>query len=177
MIKFLLTALLNLIGIGFLILVIVVPITPQFKNDSRVDNLLGLALCNPGEHLVREPVSGILSRLGIVITPYCVNGQARRDVTFRWITLGLSGFAFVFLFDIVLQIALILNAIRHAIFRSIRRRNSTPSQPVNIPVPPAPVSLKDQLQQLEDAQKAGLITYDEYDRLRQDILGKQSQKR
>jgi len=38
--------------------------------------------------------------------------------------------------------------------------------------PPPSANLSDQLRQLEDAQKAGLITFDEYEQKRQEILKK-----
>ena len=90
MIKFLFTILLNVLGIGILILVIVVPISPQFKNDKRVDSVLGTVLCNQGERLVRESSNNpVLSRVGLAITPYCIsrNGQ-KSDVTMRWLLMS-----------------------------------------------------------------------------------------
>ena len=173
MIKFLFTMLLNLIGIGILVVVLVVPLAPQFKNDSRVDNLMAAVLCNPGEQMVRvQSTNPLLSRFGIGMTPTCVNTQGqRRDVTTRWIIIGLGGFAFTFLFGIVLEVVLIINAIRRRIARSIMPRDTYASVPMSTPMTAA-APLKDQLRQLEDAKKAGLITFDEYDRLRSEILSK-----
>jgi len=171
MIKLLFTILLNVIGIGFLIAVLVIPIAPQFKNDSRVDQALGVLLCNGGEYLVREQISNpMLQRFGISgITPTCINPQGqRRDVTTRWITIGVSGFTITFVIGIVLEFVLILNAIRRRIARAVRPQTVG----VVVPPPPVAVSLSDQLSQLDAAQKAGLITYDEYERLRQEILKK-----
>jgi len=170
--KFLFTLLLNVIGIGFLIVVIVVPIAPQFKNDSRVDTIMAAVLCNPGEHMVREPITGILSRIGIAITPTCINQQGqRRDVTTRWIVIGLGGFAVTFLFGFVLEMVLIANAIRRGIARAVIPRGNAVAAPLPMPPPPS-ANLSDQLRQLEDAQKAGLITFDEYEQKRQEILKK-----
>ena len=172
MIKFLFTLLLNLIGIGILVVVLVVPLAPQFKNDSRVDTIMAAVLCNPGEKLVRaQSANPLLSRFGVAMTPTCINAQGqRRDVTTRWITIGLGGFAFTFIFGFVLEIVLIINAVRRRIARSMRPREAYPSPLVITTAAAAP--LKDQLRQLEDAKKAGLITFDEYDRLRSEILSK-----
>ena len=160
-----------MIGIGLLIAVIGIPIAPQFKNDTRVDSVLGVLLCNPGEHLVRNQNSNaLLNRVGVVgITPTCITPQGqKRDVTARWITTGLAGFAFTFLFGVVLNIVLVLNAIRRLIGRRMRPKSSSA---VVVPAP-VEVSLSDQLRQLEEAHKAGLVSFDEYDRLRQELLKK-----
>jgi hypothetical protein len=59
---------------------------------------------------------------------------------------------------------------RRRIARSMRPKDGYVSAPV-VPMTAA-APLKDQLRQLEDAKKAGLITFDEYDRLRSEILSK-----
>ncbi len=171
MIKFLFTILLNVIGIGFVLVVILLPIVPQFKNDSRVDTVMAAVLCNPGERLIRaQSTNPLLSRFGVAMTPTCINGQQRRDVTTRWLTIGLAGFAFTFLFSTVLEVVLILNAIRRRIVRAVRPRDVY--RPVQQPATLMPLSLSDQLGQLEEAKKAGLITYDEYNQKRSEILKK-----
>lgn len=48
MIKFLISILLNGIGIGLLLVVIIVPGLPQFRTDRRVDDLLTLVLRSLG---------------------------------------------------------------------------------------------------------------------------------
>src|SRR6185369_2790 len=130
-------------------------VAPQFKNDSRVDTVMAAVLCNPGEKLVRaQSTNPLLSRFGVAMTPTCITAQGqRRDVTTRWITIGLGGFAFTFLFGIVLEVVLIINAIRRRIARAVIPRDSYyVSAPVMPPTVAAP--LKDQLRQLEDAKKA-----------------------
>ncbi len=175
--KFLLTLLLNVIGIGILIAVIIIPIAPQFRNDKRVDSLLGAVLCPQGQRLVREQnTNAMYNRVGITITPYCVsrNGQ-RGDVTTRWLLIGLGGFGVAMLFGTVLDIMLLLSAFRRGVMHIAVARNTPPSFPTTPTMPPSPdieLSLSDRLKRLDEARQSGLITHDQYDRLRQDILKK-----
>jgi len=177
MIKFLFTILLNIIGILILIAVIVIPIAPQFRNDKRVDSLLSIVLCNQGEHLIRQPSNNpALSKIGIAITPYCVsrNGQ-NRDVTIRWILIGLGGFGFTMLFGIVLDIMLLLNGFRRAVMHMAVKRNTLPSFSTTPSMPPSDdieLSLSDKLKQLDEVHRMGAISDDEYRRMRQEILDK-----
>ncbi len=175
MIKFLFSVVLNLIGVGILVAVIVVPTLPQFKNDKRVDSVLAIVLCNQGERVVRQPSNNpALSKVGLSITPYCItrNGQSR-DVTTRWILIGLGGFAFTMLFGIVLDIMLLLNGFRRAVMHFSTKRNRVPSFSTTPSMPPSDdleLSLKDKLKQLDEIHLAGSISDKEYRRMRQDIL-------
>lgn len=177
MLKFLFTILLNIIGIVILIAVIIVPIMPQFKNDKRVDSLLGAVLCSQGEKLVRESSNNpLFSRVGIAMTPYCVtrNGQ-KHDMTMRWLLIGLGGFGVAMLFGTVLDIMLVLNLFRRAVVHMAVVRNTPPSFPTTPSMPPSEdleLSLTDKLKRLDEARKSGLIANEDYDRLRQNILEK-----
>src|SRR5689334_22953249 len=119
MIRFLFTVLINAVGILILVAVIIVPTVPQFRNDKRVDTLLGTVLCAQGERLVREPSNNpLLSRAGLAITPYCISRSGQKsDVTTRWLLIGAGGFGVTMLFGIVLDIMLALNGFRRAVVR------------------------------------------------------------
>ena len=177
MIKFLFTVLLNLIGVGILVAVIIVPGAPQFRNDKRVDSLLGLVLCNQGERLVRQTSNNpVLGSVGLAITPYCIsrNGQ-NRDVTMRWMLIGLGGFGFTMLFGIVLDIMLLLNGFRRAVMHMSIKRNRLPSFSTTPSMPPSDdleLSLKDKLKQLDDVRLSGSISDEEYKQMRQELLNK-----
>ncbi len=177
MIKFLISILLNGIGIGLLVAVIIVPGLPQFRNDRRVDDLLTLVLCSSGERVTREPSNNpALKSVGISITPYCVtrSGQSR-DVTIRWLLIGAGGFGFIMLFGVVLDIMLLLNGFRRVVMSLSIRRNrpasfsTTPSMP---PSPDVELSLRERLQQLEEVRISGSISDEEYKRMREEILKK-----
>src|SRR5258707_279557 len=175
MLKFLFTLLLNLIGIIILVAVIVIPIAPQFRNDKRVDSLLGTVLCAQGQRLVREPSNNpVLSRVGLAITPYCISRSGQKnDVTTRWLLIGLGGFGVTMLFGIVLDIMLALNAFRRAVVHLAIWRNTPPRFPTTPTMPPSPdieLSLSDKLKRLDDARQSGSISNDDYNRLRQNIL-------
>ena len=180
MIRFLFTVLLNVIGILILVAVIIVPVAPQFRNDKRVDSLLGTVLCAQGERLVREPSNNlVLSRVGLAITPYCISRSGQKsDVTTRWLLIGAGGFGVTMLFGIVLDIMLALNAFRRAVVQLAIRRNrpvafsTTPSMP---PSEDLEFSLSDKLKRLEEARKSGSISDEDYNRLRQEILKQQSE--
>ncbi|MBI1282438.1 MAG: hypothetical protein GC179_30205 [Anaerolineaceae bacterium] len=177
MFKFLFSILLNAIGIGLLLAVIIVPGMPQFRNDKRVDSLLGIILCNQGEQLVRQASNNpALSTVGITITPYCISrsGQSR-DVTTRWLLIGLGGFGFTMLFGVVLDIMLLLNGFRRAVMHLSIKRNRLPSFSTTPSMPPSDdlaLSLKDKLKQLDDVHLSGSISDDEYRKMRQEILDK-----
>ena len=177
MIKFLFTILLNVIGVCILVAVIVVPIVPQFRNDKRVDSLLGTVLCVQGERLVREPSNNpVLNRVGLAITPYCISRSGQKnDVTTRWLLIGVGGFGVTMLFGIVLDIMLALNAFRRGVVQLAIRRNTPPRFPTTPTLSPSPdieLSLSDKLKRLDEARQSGSITNDDYNRLRQDILSK-----
>lgn len=176
MIKFLFTILLNVIGIAILIVVIVVPVVPQFRNDKRVDSLLGTVLCNQGESLVREPSNNpILSGVGIAITPYCVGRSGKRDVTMRWLLIGVGGFGFTMLFGIVLDIMLLINAFRRGVTRMVIARNTAPPFPTVPTMPPSEdleLSISEKLKRLDETRRSGSISDDEYRTMRQEILKK-----
>lgn len=180
MIRFLFTVLLNVIGILILVAVIIVPVAPQFRNDKRVDSLLGIVLCTQGERLVREPSNNpVLSRVGLAITPYCISRSGQKsDVTTRWLLIGAGGFGVTMLFGIVLDIMLALNGFRRAVVQLAIRRNTPPRFPTTPTMPPTPdleLSLSDKLKQLDEARKSGLISAEDYKRLRQDLLNQQSE--
>ena len=177
MLKFLFTILLNVIGIIILIAVIIVPMMPQFRNDKRVDSLLGTVLCSQGERLVRDSSNNpIFSRVGITMTPYCVTRSGQKhDMTMRWILIGLGGFGVAMLFGLVLDIMLILNLFRRAVVHLAVVRNTPPSFSTTPSMPPSEdleLSLTDKLKRLDEARKSGLIPKEDYDRLRQAILEK-----
>lgn len=177
MIKFLISILLNALGIGLLVVVIILPGLPQFRNDRRVDDLLTVVLCSSGEHVVREPSNNpALKSVGLSITPYCVSRSGQRhDVTIRWLLIGVGGFGFIMLFGVVLDIMLLLNGFRRAVMSLSIRRNrpvsfsTTPSMP---PSDDVELSLSEKLQQLEAVHRSGSISDEEYQRMREAILKK-----
>jgi len=165
--RVLLLTLLTTLWIGSLLGTLIIPIMPEYMQNETVNNLLGSILCDPNEKLERvEDVNPILGDIGIAMIPYCVNisSETRRDVTERWLVIGLGLTVGTFLLSTIAEMAFAIGL--------IRKKMKQGGQIASAFAGRSSASLSDQLSQLEEARKAGLITYDEYDHKRGDILKK-----
>lgn len=172
--RIIITILLNLLLVVFLGLMIV-PFMPDFARDRNVDSILGAILCAPDERLDRREEMNqypLISDLGIPMTPYCVNTrlETRTNVTEKWLAIGVGGGIVTFVLSMISELALVIYSIRN------KTSKLTPnSNPLGVNFGMNRMSLNDKLQQLENARKAGAITYDEYDQMRSKILREMSE--
>ncbi|MEO8396022.1 MAG: SHOCT domain-containing protein [Chloroflexota bacterium] len=181
-------------GIGFVFGLVGAPLLIA-NSATQLSEPTAADLCKPGEELVTERGAESYSfsnGYSHSQTYYCVNDAGtRRDVTFDAAKNFIGGFL-PSLGTLVIPIAgggLCSIGFFLAIFGFIfsRRRTfqnassqyvfagqnvpssftATPSAPVR---PPAQGDLAAKLRQIEEAHKSGLITEDEYNRMRQEIL-------
>lgn len=149
--------------IGLCVLV-VLPVLPFLERRGPIDRILEPVLCAPGETIERDPYTTAGSRGGTTFTMsvYCLDAnEGRRDATDRWIFISMGAFLVPFLVGLF---ALIAGAQRNA-----RVVTSSPYA-VTIEQPTASRSLTQRLKELQEARDAGLLTADEYDRLRREVL-------
>ncbi|MBI1281992.1 MAG: hypothetical protein GC179_27955 [Anaerolineaceae bacterium] len=177
--------------VGFVALfgIIVIPVLPPTEDNVSVNNYLQQLLCNPGEKFVREQYQTHDSDgTGYSMTPYCVNSERQReDVTGKWVLYGGGGFTLFFLLGLVLTISGAKGAVQSQINTFIPQYSSGSVNGVGITLDGLTSeklqSLKTQMQafstggdlttklrQIQEAKDKGLISSDEYDRLRQRIL-------
>ncbi len=154
--------------------IIVIPVLPPFEESAEIDGYLLPLLCQPDENIERDQYSGPGSRGGTSYSMdvYCIDKDGeRRDETGRWGLIGGGAFVLPFLLGLVMLIG--------GLNRNARLTTSTltvyPSgSQVNLGGSSFPsgegLSLSERLKQLQDARDAGLVTVEEYERLRQEIL-------
>ncbi len=167
--KIFLSVVFNLLWVGMLFGLIIIPSRPDSLDNSTIDALLGSILCEPDERLQRvQAPNPLLDLIDIEMVPYCVNSrtETRRDVTERWTIIGIGGTALAFVISTIVEIWVALSLMRRKLAQEaamgiVRGRNGKP-------IPKETVT--DKLKQIETAYKAGLITYDEYDKARQDVF-------
>ena len=167
--RVLLITLLNILWVAIMAGTLIIPIMPEFMDDDTVNSLLGSILCDPDEKLQRvEKVNPTLGDMGIAMIPYCLNTtrETKRDVTERWLVIGLVATGVTFLLSTLAELFFAFSLIRQKVKQGVQLATAFAGQ-----ANPS-TNLSDQLRQLEAAQKAGLITYDEYDQKRGEILKK-----
>ena len=173
--RLLIMILLNALWV-FCLAILVVPTMPEFARDRNVNSILSAVLCAPGETFEQrnEPNDNpLIEALGIPITPYCVNTrlETRTNITEKWLTIGVGGGALSFVLSTISELALVFYSIRNRTSKVIRN-----TRPSGVNFPNNPMTLNEQLQQIENARQAGTITYDEYDQMRSKILREMTDK-
>lgn len=174
--------LLMFVSFAALCVLVVLPVLPFLSESPALDNVLKPILCNTEERIEREQYSSRTRDDGTSysMNVYCVyqNGQ-RRDVTDRWQVISLVSFLAPFLLGLF---GLIFGLNRAAKNRTITATTATinlmGANPSRIKLEnmlaampkPTKQSLTERLKQLEEARNAGLISAEEYDRLRKEIL-------
>ena len=155
--------------------IIVIPVLPFLDDSETIDGMLQPLFCEPGEKIERDQYTTPGSRGGTAFTMavYCVSQESsRRDVTDRWTLIGMGAFLVPFLIGLFAFIA--------GIGRNARRGAVVPSSPIIVggqmlsgSIPPnssSGASLTQRLKELQEARDAGLISAEEYERLRQEVL-------
>lgn len=167
--KIFLSVVLNLLWVGMLFGLIIIPSTPDSFNNGTIDALLGSILCEVDERLQRVQAPNLsLDLIDVEMVPYCVNTRTEtwRDVTERWTLIALGGTALAFVVSTMVEMWVVVSLMRRkqeqeAAMGIVRGRNGKV-------LPKETVTHK--LEQIETAYKAGLITYDEYDKARQNVF-------
>lgn len=167
--KIFLSVVLNVSFLGLLFGLIIIPASSDSFDNGTIDALLGPILCEPNERLQRvQAPNPSLSFIDMKMVPYCMNirTETRRDVSERWTLIALSSTALAFVLSSLVEIWVVVSLIRRkqqqeAAMGIVRRRNG-------MPLPKETVT--DKLKQIEEAYKAGLISYDEYDKARQNVF-------
>ncbi len=173
--------LLILAAILGLTVLIALPALPPLEDSPEMDALLAALLCQPGETVQREQYSYRVGWRGenFGVKVYCLGDDGRRDVTDRWTLIGMGTLAI----PCILGLVLIINRLKRRWSRAqagappvddlLRAPPLVGGQPVRISSS-APtsggLSLTDRLKQLQEARDAGLLSAQEYERLRQEIL-------
>lgn len=166
--------LLILLSMAGLCVIIVLPVLPFLESNQTIDSILQPLVCEPGEKIERDQYQTAGSRGGTVFTMnvYCINSEgSRRGATDRWTLIGAGIFVVPFLVGLF---GVIFGASRSA--QKAVAEGSLGVTPGGQVVTKSPASsdtsstLAKKLNELEEARDAGLITADEYERLRQEIL-------
>lgn len=161
---------------------VVLPVLPFLENTKAFDDVLETVFCQEGETVERDQYQTRDSEgTSYSMDLYCIGEQGRRDVTGQWFLVGILGFMAPFLIGLFAFIFGVNRGVRRTV--TINRDTDVLGGGSTVdlssfmsPSQPAPSSsrggksLTDKLKQIQDARDAGLITSEEYDRLRQEIL-------
>lgn len=160
---------------------VVLPVIPFLEDTKAFDDILQSVFCKEGEAVERDQYQTRDSEgTSYSMDLYCIGEEGRRDVTGQWFLVGMLGFMAPFLIGLFAFIFGVNRGVRRVTINrdsDVLGGGSTldlssfmsPSQPV--PSSSGGIkSLTDKLKQIQDARDAGLITSEEYDRLRQEIL-------
>ncbi|MFN8371879.1 MAG: SHOCT domain-containing protein [Anaerolineae bacterium] len=156
---------------------VVIPVLPPFAENETIDNLLAPLICQPEETIERDQYS-TRDREGTSysMNVYCVDKDGdRRDETGRWFLFSLGGFLAPFLIGLFMLIGGANRGMRQFSTGDGGTTLSPTGVPINYvgtPSPKAGQSLSERLKQLDEARNQGLISADEYDRMRKEILDK-----
>ncbi len=168
---------------------LVVPMFPEMDSLGTV-SLLETLLCGSGEKLEREQFNYSVApgESGVSTTLYCVGYEQREEVTGTWIVLVIAGFMIPFFIGLMMTIGgtarrsgrLVTQAsgglvdIQMGTIPKVKVSGMDLSDFINTAMTGTRVedggSLKDRLKELKEAHDAGLISEEEYTRLRQEIL-------
>jgi hypothetical protein len=165
--------LLILLSMAGLCVIIVLPVLPFMESSQTIDDLLQPLVCEPGEKIERDQYQTAGSRGGTLFTMsvYCIGSEgSRRSATDRWTLIGAGIFAIPFLVGLF---SVIFGATRSAQKAAAGAPVMTLSGQAAALSPAgsgAGSTLAQKLKELDEARDAGLITADEYERLRQEIL-------
>ncbi len=181
-----------LVGIGLMIVgfvalfgIIVIPVLPLTEDNASINNYLQALLCNSGEKFVREQYQTRDSDgTNYSMTPYCEDSDHRReDVTGKWVLYGGGGFTLFFLLGLMLTIFGAKRAVQSPVGAftggmvngfgvNLDGLTSEKLKTLNAQMQAFSTGgdLTTKLRQIQEAKDKGLISSNEYDRLRQKIL-------
>lgn len=180
-----------LMGVGFAALCIltVLPVLPPFAQNETIDTIIGTVVCQPGETVLRDQYQTQDSDgTGYSMDVYCINAREQReDVTGKWFLISIGAFLLPFLVGLFSFIFASNRASKNVAVPTTGFSVDPLSGRVNLGSSSSPISgfnqsavsfsagkksLSDRLKEIQDARDKGLITEEEYDRIRQEILDK-----
>ncbi|MCL4877996.1 MAG: hypothetical protein KJ064_15165 [Anaerolineae bacterium] len=153
--------------------VTVIPVIPAFEDNQTIDDLLQPLMCQSGETIQRDQYSRSDTRgTSYSMEVYCVkNNELKRDVTNRWIMVGVVGFVAPFLIGLFSFLVGVIRGAAKLTGQVVSPLITSPGVMVTtVGKGGASMPLADRLKQVEDAHRAGLISLDEYERMRQEIM-------
>lgn len=173
--------LLLIISLASLCLLVVLPVVPFLSEISLFDSLLKPILCEPDETIEREPYSSPNSEGGTSysMNVYCIRArEIRRDVTERWQIIGAMSFIVPFLiglFGLIFGIKragpkMVMVGANPSVFGLDASNFKMDMLKTATATKSGKGSLAERLKEIEDARQVGLISSEEYDRLRKEIL-------
>lgn len=157
---------------------VVIPVIPNTVDSPTVDSYLQSILCGADETILRSQYSErYIDGTAYSMNVYCVNNEnIRRDVSGTWVLLGMAGFIIPFGIGLVMIFSTKVPPPRPVTGNgqvidvdALRKQISTQQ---GVSVSGGNKSLAERLRELEEARNAGLITYNEYDRMRDEIISK-----
>ncbi len=159
-IRILLVITLNIVWVSIMVGTLIIPTMPEFLDNSTLNSVMGDILCEPNERLqrVQSESSGI--------STFCMNTttEASREVSEKWFLGGLIGTGIAFLVSTSAEVLFAFSLVR-------KKNKPKPQSEVGFATASKPeINISETLRQLQEAQKAGLISYDEYDQKRQEIF-------
>lgn len=180
-----------LMVVSFVLLcgLVVLPVIPFLEDTKAFDDLLQSVFCQEGETVLRDQYQTTDSEgTSYSMDLYCIDREGqRRDVTAQWFLVGIVGFTAPFLIGLFAFIFGVNRGVRRTI--TVTRNNadvlgggstidlSSFLSPTQTPQTSSfstsgggNKSFTEKLKQIQEARDAGLITAEEYDRLRQEIL-------
>lgn len=172
--------LLMILAMVALFAIVVIPVLPFLDDNAEIDTMLQALLCEPGERVIRQQYSRTDSDgTSYSMDVFCMGrDEVRRDVTGRWVLIGVVGFVGPFLLGLA---GLILGVNRFSNRARWRAEfaNSTDTLPPSVTITTSRAapdddgedkSLSERLEELERARSLGLITEAEYERMRKAVL-------
>ena len=158
--------LLMVVSMVLLFGIIVIPVLPFLDKNTAIDNYLTPILCQPGEKIERDLYSEPNREGGtsFSMNVYCLDREEqRRDESGRWMLIGGAAFTLPFVIGLFAFIA--------GVNRRVRTFTAAmPQTQFVIGGVSSGDTLTSKLREIEEARKAGLISSEEYDRLRKEIL-------
>jgi hypothetical protein len=157
--------------------IVVIPVLPPFETNAGIDNMLRPLLCQEGETIERQQYTERARRGGtsFSMNVYCIDQNAtRRDETVRWFVVGAGFFVVPFLiglFAIIFGSSRGARAFTDSLMPNVSVQNASGYTPMGASQSP---SLTQRLKEIQDARNAGLITAEEYERLRKEALDSMS---
>lgn len=168
------------VGMASLAVFLVLPTMERFEENASLDRLYQTLLCREDETVRREPYTWVdyegASNHSLEV--YCSKDGVERDVTHRWRNIGILSFLLPFMLGLlggIISLALRSPYGLDSVTPLLRR----PKAPIHVDlskreghpiVSPYTKTLKEKLSQVEEAYQAGLLSKEEYQRVRQNLL-------
>ncbi|MBL8165207.1 MAG: SHOCT domain-containing protein [Anaerolineae bacterium] len=174
--------LLLILGMVALCGLVVLPVLPFTADTQAIDAALQPLLCNSGETLRRDLYSSSYrpGETSFSMDVTCLDSDNReRDVTGQWMLLSAVAFTAPFLIGLTLFIVGVSRATRRSLVASTTDFNQVlKATGFNMPPAQTPVrttnnpTLTQRLKELQEARDVGLITEQEFQQKRKELLDK-----